>query len=235
MPEQPPDRVSLDQLMESIAADDAERARLLLDRDPDLRARINEPIGPFDSRPLAAPRSRAMIDVLLAAGADINAKSQWWAGGFGYLHTADPELADYAIERGAVVDVHSAARLGRLDRLREIIESDPESVHARGGDGQTSLALRPHRRDRRVSCSTMAPTSTPRDIDHESTPAQWMLGDRLEVARYLVQQGCTTDILLAAAAGEVDCVRKHLDADPGCIRVRASGGILSHAQPQGRR
>jgi hypothetical protein len=49
-----------------------------------------------------------------------------------------------------------------------------------------------------------------------------MLADRLEVARYLVQRGCTTDILLAAAAGDVHCVRKHLDADPGCIRVRAT-------------
>ena len=39
------------------------------------------------------------------------------------------------------------------------------------------------------------------DIDHESTPAQWMLGDRLEVARYLVDRGCTTDLLLAAAVG----------------------------------
>ena len=116
MPEQPPDRASLDQLMESIEADDAERARLLLDRDPDVRARINEPIGPFDSPPLAGARSRAMIDVLLAAGADINARSQWWAGGFGYLHTADPELAAYAIERGAVVDVHAAARLGHLEK-----------------------------------------------------------------------------------------------------------------------
>ena len=78
-----------------------------------------------------------MIDVLLAAGADVNARSQWWAGGFGLLHTADPELAAYAIERGAVVDVHAAARLGRLDRLRELIEGDPRRVHARGGDGQT--------------------------------------------------------------------------------------------------
>ncbi|MGB0071169.1 MAG: hypothetical protein WBQ11_24380, partial [Isosphaeraceae bacterium] len=68
----------------------------------------------------------------LLAGADVNARSQWWAGGFGLLHTADPELAAYAIERGAVVDVHAAARLGRLDRLRELIEGDPRRVHARG-------------------------------------------------------------------------------------------------------
>src|SRR5437867_12012412 len=80
-----------------------------------------------------------MLDVLLAAGADINAKSRWWAGGFGLLHGASPELAAYAIERGAIVDVHAAARLGMLEKLQELIALDPGSVHARGGDGQTPL------------------------------------------------------------------------------------------------
>ena len=172
-----------------------------------------------------------MIDVLLAAGADMNAKSQWWAGGFGFLHTADPELAAYAIERGAVVDVHAAARLGHLDRLRELIESDPQSVHARGGDGQTPLHFA-----RTVEIAAFlldhGADIDALDIDHESTPAQWMLGDRLDVARYLVQRGCTTDILLAAAAGNVDCVRKHLDADPGCIRVRASEEFFPMVNPR---
>ncbi len=50
-----------------------------------------------------------------------------------------PKLAAYAIERGAVVDVHAAARLGMMDRLRELISLDPSLVHARGGDGQTPL------------------------------------------------------------------------------------------------
>lgn len=231
MPEQPTDRPSLDLLMESIGSDDAEGARLLLDRDPDLKARINEPIGSFDSPPLAGARSRAMIDVLLSAGADINAKSQWWAGGFGYLHTADPELAAYAIERGAVVDVHAAARLGHLERLRELIEKDPQSVHDRGGDGQTPLHFA-----RTVEIAAFlldhGADIDALDIDHESTPAQWMLGDRLDVARYLVQRGCTTDILLAAAAGDVDCVRKHIDADPGCIRVRATEDFFPKINPK---
>jgi hypothetical protein len=168
--------------MESIRADDADGARLLLDRDPELRTSINGPIGHFDSPALNSARSRAMIDVLLAAGADINAKSQWWAGGFGFLHTCDVELAEYAIDCAAVVDVHAASRLGRLDRLREIIEADPESVHARGDDGQTPLhfartvEIAAYLLDHGADIDAL-------DIDHESTPAQWMLGDRVEVAR----------------------------------------------------
>jgi len=70
---------------------------------------------------------------------DINARSRWWAGGFGLLDSADPELATYAIERGAVVDAHAAARLGLMDRLRDLITASPRLVHARGGDGQTPL------------------------------------------------------------------------------------------------
>jgi len=41
--------------MESIRADDADGARLLLERDPGLKTRINEPIGPFDSPALTLP------------------------------------------------------------------------------------------------------------------------------------------------------------------------------------
>ena len=73
----------------------------------------------------------AVMRAALAAGADINAKSRWWAGGFGLLHNAPPELAAYAIERGAVVDVHAAARLGLMDRLRELVLADPALVPLR--------------------------------------------------------------------------------------------------------
>jgi ankyrin repeat protein len=231
MPEQPTDRPNEAQLMEAIQADDTERARLLLDRDPNLKSSINESIGPFDSPPLNSARSRKMIDVLLGAGADVNAKSQWWAGGFGLLHTCDPELADYAIERGAVVDVHAAARLGRLDRLRELIEVDPQSVRARGGDGQTPLHFA---RSVEIAAYLLdyGAEIDARDIDHESTPAQWMLSDRRDVARYLVKRGSTTDILLAAAVGDLAQVGKHLDDDPGCIRVRASEKFFPMVNPR---
>jgi hypothetical protein len=70
-----------------------------------------------------------------------------------------------------------------------------------------------------------------RDVDHESTPAQYMLRveqrrhyprDRQDVARYLVSRGCRTDILMAAALGDADLVRRHLDSNPACIRMSVS-------------
>src|SRR5215470_3480065 len=122
-------------LKQAFKDDDSVLVRKLLERTPEFRAKINEPIGAFDSPAITHVRSREMLDVLLDAGADINAKSNWWAGGFGLLHQAKPELAAYAIKRGAVVDIHAAARLGMMDRVREVIATEPALVHARGGDG----------------------------------------------------------------------------------------------------
>ena len=206
-------------------AGDADGVRRLLHSHPGLRALINEPVGPFDSPAIANVRSRAMLDVLLDAGADINARSRWWAGGFGLLDSAGPELAAYAIERGATVDVHAAARLGMMDRLRELISSDPALVHARGGDGQTPLhfartaEIAGYLLDRGADIDA-------RDVDHESTPAQYMVADRQDVARHLVSRGCRTDLLLVTALGDLDLVRQHLDADPDCIRMRVSADFF---------
>src|SRR5262245_18282317 len=89
--------------------DDAALFRKLLEDYPEMKARINEPVAAFDAPVITQVRSPEMLDVLLEAGADLNAKSQWWAGGFGLLHSAEPKLAEYAIKRGAVVDVHAAS------------------------------------------------------------------------------------------------------------------------------
>ena len=68
--------------------DDASRFRQLLERFPEYKAKINEPVAAFDAPVITQVRTREMLDVLLEAGADINAKSRWWAGGFGLLHQA---------------------------------------------------------------------------------------------------------------------------------------------------
>src|SRR6266542_678815 len=201
--------------------DDAALFGRLLDCHPELKAKINEPLGAFDAPLITQVRSRHMLAVLLEAGADINARSRWWAGGFGLLHGAAPELAAYAIERGALVDAHAAARLGMIEMLRALIAADPELVHARGGDGQTPLhfagtiAVAEFLLDHGADIDAL-------DVDHESTPAQYMVRDRQEIARSLVRRGCKTDILMAAALGDADLVRKHLDADPECIRMCVS-------------
>jgi ankyrin repeat protein len=201
--------------------DDAVFFRKLVKRYPEAKTKINEPIASFDSPAIIHVRSPEMLDALLEVGADINGRSHWWAGGFGLLDCAEPKLAAYAIKRGAVVDAHSAARLGMIDKLRELITADPNLVHARGGDGQTPLHFASTVPIAEYLLEHGADIDA-RDVDHESTPAQWMIRERQDVGRYLVRRGCKTDILMAAALGDVELIGKHLDDNPECIHMRVS-------------
>src|SRR3970040_2273268 len=102
----------------AVLANDATDVAAVLDRHPELKARLDDPLPDFDfgATPLLGAvyrNNREMIDVLLHAGADINARSDWWAGSFGVLDH-DGDLPEFLIERGATVDVHAAARLGIL-------------------------------------------------------------------------------------------------------------------------
>src|ERR1043166_5571522 len=205
--------------------------RKLIQRFPEMKAKVNEPVAAFDSPAIIHARSPEMLDALLEAGADINARSRWWAGGFGLLDCAGPELASYAIKRGAMVDAHAAARLGMMEKLRELIASNPTLVHARGGDGQTPLHFAKTVEIAEFLLEHGADINA-RDVDHESTPAQWMIRERQEVARYLVRRGCKTDILMAAALGDSELVGKHLDADPQCIYMRVSNEYFPMISPK---
>jgi len=217
-------------IKKAIAKDDARLAAELFTQHPELKARINEPLGPFDSPAITNVRSREMLDVLLTAGADINGRSQWWAGGFGILDSIKPEFAPYAISRGAVVDAHSAARLGMIEKLRELIAANPDLVNARGGDGQSPLHFASTVEISKLLVEHGADINA-RDIDHESTPAQYMVRDRQEIVRYLIQRGCKTDILLAAAIGDASRVRQHLDSNPESIRTRVNDEFFPKANP----
>ncbi|MBS1724636.1 MAG: ankyrin repeat domain-containing protein [Armatimonadetes bacterium] len=201
--------------------DDAASVKSILAGEPDLRARINERSGPFGSPAITNVRSVAMLDVLLEAGADIDLKSDWWAGGFGILHVAEPPIAQAAIERGASIDVHAAARLGMTAHLRDLLDKDPSLVHARGGDGQYPLHFAANVEIAALLLDRGADINA-RDLDHESTAAQWMVAERQEVARYLVERGCDTDILMTAALGDTELARRIVHDAPEAVRVRVS-------------
>ena len=222
-------------LSTAVRANSATRVRDVLAQYPELHPRLDDPLpdAAFGGTALLGAvghGNREMIDVLLLAGANINARSHWWAGSFGVLDT-DGELASFLMERGAIVDAHAAARLGMIDRLSELVAANPDVVHARGGDGQTplhfaaSVAIAEYLLDHGADIDA-------RDIDHESTPAQWMVRDRQAIVRYLVGRGCRTDILMAAAIGDVALVRRHLDADPSCIRMSVSEEFFPKQDPR---
>ncbi|HUE20271.1 MAG TPA: hypothetical protein VMQ86_01230 [Bryobacteraceae bacterium] len=222
-------------LKAAVCDTDAARVRAVLTRYPELQPRIDDPLPDygFGQQALfaAVQRSdRATIDVLLRAGANIRKRTEWWAGGFGVLDDCDPSMVEFLTERGAVLDAHAASRLGMMAKLREFVAADPGLIHARGGDGQTPLHFASTVEVAEFLLANGAEIDA-RDVDHESTPAQYMLRveqrrhyprDRQDVARYLVSRGCRTDILMAAALGDADLVRRHLDADAECIRMSVS-------------
>ncbi len=211
----------LEQLKQAWISNDPAVFKRLLDEHPEIKAHINEPVAAFGAPIITKVTSREMLDLLLEAGADINARSRWWAGGFGLLDSASHELANYAITRGAVVDVHSAARLGLFERLQELVLKEPSLMQARGGDGQTPLhfastvEIAKYLLDHGAKIDAL-------DIDHESTPAQYMVRDRQEVLRYLIQRGCTTDLLMASALGDLSLAEQHLERNPDSIRMRVN-------------
>jgi ankyrin repeat protein len=229
----------MEALTAAIKANDAALLRQVLERYPALKAKLDEPLPDysFDTPALVAAvhkENREMIDALLGAGANINARSRWWAGGFGVLDSSSAELTPYLIERGAYVDIHAAARLGMFDRLKSLVEADAGLVHARGGDGQTPLHFAASIEIAEYLLDHGAEINA-RDIDHESTPAQYMasvLPRRPEVARYLISRGAQTDILMAASVGDLELVRQHLDEDPDSVRINVSERDFPKQNPE---
>ncbi len=103
-------------------------------------ARVHERGGDGQT-PLHFAKSRAVIDLLLDAGADINARdvdhratpAQWMLDrrrGAGRY-----DLARYLVERGASADIFLAAALGLASRVRSMLEADASLLDVRTGRG----------------------------------------------------------------------------------------------------
>jgi ankyrin repeat protein len=91
--------------------------------------------------PLHFAQSRAVVDLLLAAGADIDARdvdhrstaAEWMLD-----RTRDAgryELARYLVDRGAFTDIFLAAALGNTDRVRAMLANNPELLELKTGQG----------------------------------------------------------------------------------------------------
>jgi ankyrin repeat protein len=204
---------------------DASRVRDVLARFPSIASILDSamPNGDFGATPLLAAvhlGNREMIEVLLKAGANINQRSHWWAGGFGVLGR-DADLNAFLLARGAVMDAHDAAEAGMLDTVKDLIATDPTVVHARFGDGQTPLHVASTVEIAELLLDNGADIDA-LDVDHESTPAQYLIRDHQDVVRYLISRGCKTDILMACATGDLELVRRHLSDDPHSIWTTVS-------------
>jgi ankyrin repeat protein len=187
-----------------------------------VRRRVDDPTFAFGQRAThIAAKNEAMLAALIAAGADVNMKSDWDNGPYTVLDNANESTARYLIAHGATLTANVAARLGWFDDLRRLITEDSTLVHARGGDGQQPLheaktpAIADFLLDRGAGIDV-------RCIDHKSTPAQYALVDRPEVCRRLLERGATPDIFMAARLGDGGLATRLLDADPSCVAARVN-------------
>ena len=222
------------QFKQAVSRGDVLGLRRLFGENPELKSRIDEPLFAFDAPALvsaAGQGKREVIETLLELGADINARSSWWAGSFGVLDNNRHDLVPWLMECGAKLDAHAAARHFMRDELRELVAADPTLVNAPGGDGQTplhvasSVEIAAFLLDHGAAIDAL-------DVDHESTPAQYLIRSHPEIVRNLMDRGCKTDILMEVVAGDLNRLRIRLDANPDSICVQVNNQCFPMRDPR---
>ena len=215
--------------VEAVKIRDENRVKSLLVDNEELLEFIDEPWFEFDAPALVFAASmidRPLVEVLLDAGADINAKSSWWAGGTTALQHAsgamlshNMKMAEYLIERGATIDAHSAAGLDMFETLETLIQENPDVVNAPGCDGMSPLHFSATPRIAELLLKNGADINL-RDRDHWGTAAQWTIRRRPEVCNYLLDQGAEADVVLYCARGYVEKARAEFQKNPELLNLR---------------
>jgi ankyrin repeat protein len=221
---------ALEQLKEVIQRGDVAGFERQIEARPSLRTKLNDPLFEFGApaiRKAVQLKNLAMVDALLKAGADINQRSHWEPGGFCVLDGIDDRLAEQLICRGAVVDIHAAAGLGRMDRLRQLLDADSSLVNARGGDGGTPLHFAMSLEVVEFLLRHGADVGI-RDIDHGSTAAMWQVRNRSILYR-LINAGSPIDIFMACVHGDIELAERALREDPDCL-----SSYVSHEKGDGK-
>jgi hypothetical protein len=169
-------------------------------------------------RQLARANNVAEAERLIERGASVEAVGEWWAGGLG-ARSVDEDVARFLVDSGAKLTVHAAAGLGFVDRLEEMLRADPSLIDAKGCDACTPLHFSRDVATAELLLSHGARIDA-RDEDHDSTPAQWLIGDLPDVSRFLLSRGAAADIFLAVAVGDRELTERLVAADPGCVSYR---------------
>ena len=160
--------------------------------------------------PLHFAESVAVIDTLLAAGADIDARdvdhrstaAQWMldrAPGEGRY-----ELARYLVKRGATTDIFLAAALGLTNRVREMLHADPALLDLRTGRGE--YGAKPPS-SYHIYFWTIGDSRSPMDV-----AAQFEHADVLDAMRDVASP--LQRLLFAARGGDADAARSVVREHP---------------------
>ena len=210
----------------AVKSGDVQQAKTLVGERPELLQAFD--YSCFGATPLTAVTfkdDREMISALIELGADPDRRSDWDMGPWSPLHSAihsnKDDLAEFLLESGATLDVHTAAALGRSSDLLRLLDESPERVSEPGGDGCTPLHFAGSVEAAQFLLDRGAAIEA-RCMDHYSTPVQYLAGARPEVARYLLDKGAEADIFAAAMCGAMDVVRRLVESDKECLGLTIS-------------
>ena len=213
----------LEKFKQAIYGGDNGTLEKLLDSKPVLRKHIDDPMFDFDSPAIVQashhPKAEKLLPVLVRYGADPNARSKWWAGGFSALDFVSPETAKALVALGAKWDVWSAAKQGETAILRQLLDEDPGTVNAAGGDGQRPLHVAKNGEVAELLIERGAALEV-RDVDHESTPIQYQ-ADNPDVVRVLLDHGAKPDIFTAVILDDLDLLKRVFEEDPAAAEAQA--------------
>ncbi len=118
-----------------------------------------------------------------------------------------------------------------MDKLRELLDTDPALANARAGDGQGPLhyARAPEIIDLLLERGADIEM---RDVDHNGTPAQYAVAAP-DTCRHLLRRGAQLDIFMAVMLGDIDLTKAALAADPESARARVGQGQLTSGESDG--
>jgi ankyrin repeat protein len=238
----------LRELLRAAAEGDTSTARLLLQTHPSLvNAKGPHPYWGGEPQPLQVAAEWGRLEVtimLLDAGADIesvdSAYGKWTplhcALNAGHGPAEYDEVAKLLIERGAIVDIWAAARMGDVARVDAMLRDNPDLLHGRGPSDGTPLHFA---RSVEMAQLLLARGAAPQARDcYGHTPLQRAAASGRPanaVARHLMDATGDCGIALACAVGHIDRVRTLLDTDPNIVQTSVQSDELrvGHGLPDG--
>ena len=209
--------IQVEKLKTAIETGDADTLQRLLRANVGLRKHLNEPLFAFETQPILRaaqhPKGSELLPILVRYGANPNIRSNWWAGGFSALDLAEVNNVEVLLGLGARLDISSAARLGRVDAVKELLALDPTTANHVGGDGQRPLHVAKTAEIAKLLIENGADLEA-KDIDHESTPIQYQINN-LDVVKQLLLCGAESDVFTAVVLDDVKLLRAIVQNNPG--------------------
>ena len=214
------------EFFEALTTGDVVRVRQMVSEDAELLSAYDYSYyGATPVTRICGNDQREMIGALLELGADLNRRSDWEMGAWSPLHSAivngNDSLAEYLLDAGAILDVHTAAALGRVDDLKRLLDEQPERISERGGDGCHPLHFAGTVEAAQTLLDRGADINA-RCLDHYSTPVQYLATVRPEVTRFLLANGAEADIFTAILAGDHEVLTRLLAENSEVIHERVN-------------